>query len=48
MGEISTNIARVSAMTEQNVSVVRKTTSLIGDLAPMVDRVKHAVEQYRV
>jgi len=48
MGEISTNIARVSAMTEQNVSVVRKTTSLIGDLAPMVDRVKQAVEQYRV
>jgi methyl-accepting chemotaxis protein len=48
MGEISTNITRVSAMTEQNMAVVQQTTSLIGDLAPMVDRVKQAVEQYRV
>jgi methyl-accepting chemotaxis protein len=48
MGEISTSITRVAAMTEQNVGVVKETTSLIGKLSPMVDRVKQAVEQYRV
>jgi methyl-accepting chemotaxis protein len=48
MGEISSNITRVSAMTEQNVAVVKQTTALIANLAPMVDRVKQAVEQYRV
>jgi hypothetical protein len=35
-------------MTEQNVGVVQHTTQLIGELTPMVDRVKQAVEQYHV
>jgi aerotaxis receptor len=48
MGEISSNITHVAAMTEQNVSVVEQTTQLIGELAPMVVRVKNAVEQYHV
>jgi len=48
MSEISANITRVAAMTEQNVEVVKHTTQLIGDLTPMVDRVKQAVEQYHV
>ena len=48
IGEISANMTHVAAMTEQNVGVVRQTTKLIGDLTPMVDRVKQAVEQYRV
>ncbi|MGA9670697.1 MAG: PAS domain-containing methyl-accepting chemotaxis protein, partial [Terracidiphilus sp.] len=48
MSEISANITNVAAMTEQNVSVVKETTVLIGDLAPMVDRVRQAVDQYRV
>jgi methyl-accepting chemotaxis protein len=48
MGEISSNITHVAAMTEQNVSIVKQTTQLIGELAPLVARVKHAVEQYQV
>jgi aerotaxis receptor len=48
MGEISSSITRVAAMTEQNVGVVKQTTLLIGKLSPMVDRVKQAVEQYHV
>jgi aerotaxis receptor len=48
MSEISASITRVAAMTEQNVGVVKNTTQLIGELAPMVDRVKQAVEQYHV
>jgi aerotaxis receptor len=47
MNEISANIAQVAAMTEQNVAVVHKTTILIGDLTPMVDRVKKAAAQFR-
>ncbi|MGO9436192.1 MAG: methyl-accepting chemotaxis protein [Terracidiphilus sp.] len=47
MNEISANIAQVAAMTEQNVTVVHQATSIIGELAPMVDRVKKAVAQYR-
>jgi hypothetical protein len=35
-------------MTEQNLCTVKQTTELIGNLTPMVDRVKQAVEQYRV
>jgi hypothetical protein len=34
-------------MNEQNVGVVKQTTRLIGNLAPMVDRVKQSVEQHR-
>ena len=34
-------------MNEQNVDVVKQTTRLIGNLAPMVDRVKQSVEQHR-
>lgn len=48
MGEISSNIAQVASMTEQNVGVVKQTTVLIGNLAPMVVRVRQAVEQYHV
>jgi aerotaxis receptor len=48
MSEISVNITHVAAMTEQNMGVVKKTTQLIGKLTPMVDRVKQAVDQYRV
>jgi aerotaxis receptor len=47
MNEISANIAQVAAMTEKNVAVVHKTTLLIGDLTPMVDRVKKAAAQFR-
>jgi len=46
INEISTNIVRVAAMTEQNADVVRQTTHLIGGLTPLVDRVKQAVGQY--
>jgi aerotaxis receptor len=48
MNEISSNIAQVAAMTDQNVVVVHRTTNLIESLAPMVDRVHKAVTQYRV
>jgi aerotaxis receptor len=48
MNEISANITRVAAMTEQNVSVVHRTTSLIETLSPRVDRVRKAVAQYHV
>jgi len=47
MSEISSNITHVAAMTAENVTVVKETTQLIGALAPMVDRVKQAVKQYR-
>jgi aerotaxis receptor len=48
MNEISTNIAHVAAMTEQNVNVVHDATAMIGKLEPLVDRVKKAVAQYQV
>jgi len=48
MNEISSNISHVAAMTAQNVDTVQQTTAMIGDLTPMIDRVKQAVEQYRV
>jgi len=48
MSEISANITQVAAMTAQNVGVVKQTTQLIGNLSPMVERVKQALEQYRV
>ena len=47
INEISANITRVAAMTEQNTDVVKETSHLIGNLTPLVDRVKQAVEQYR-
>jgi aerotaxis receptor len=47
INEISENITRVAAMTEQNTDVVKQTAHLIGNLTPLVDRVKQAVEQYR-
>ena len=47
INEISANITRVAAMTEQNTDVVQQTSQLIGNLTPLVDRVKQAVEQYR-
>jgi methyl-accepting chemotaxis protein len=48
MNEISHNVSQVASMTQNNVGIVRQTTALIGNLAPMVNRVKEAVEQYRV
>lgn len=48
MNEISSNISRVAAMTEQNVNVVHRTTNLIETLSPRVDRVRKAVAQYHV
>jgi aerotaxis receptor len=48
MSEISSNITHVAAMTGQNAGLAKETTQLIGKLAPMVDRVKQAVEQYHV
>jgi len=48
MNEISTNIAHVAAMTEQNVGVVHDATAMIEKLEPLVDRVKKAVAQYQV
>jgi len=48
MSEISSNITHVAAMTGQNAGLARQATELVGNLAPMVDRVKQAVEQYRV
>lgn len=48
IGEISSNITQVASMTERNVTVVQETTKLIGDLGPMVVRVKDAVDQYHV
>ena len=48
MNEISRNISQVAAMTEQNEVTVRRTTELMKDLSPMVDRVQKAVLQYRV
>jgi hypothetical protein len=35
-------------MTKKNVDVVQETTSMIGSLQPMVDRVKKAVSPYHV
>jgi len=46
INEISCNITRVAAMTDQNARVVKQTSQLIGGLMPMVDRVKQSVEQY--
>ncbi|MGB9030397.1 MAG: PAS domain-containing methyl-accepting chemotaxis protein [Acidobacteriaceae bacterium] len=48
MNEISKNITQVAAMTEQNESVVRRTTELMKVLTPMVNRVQKAVLQYQV
>lgn len=48
MSEISSNISHVAAMTGKNAGLAKETTQLIGDLAPMVDRVKQAVEQFHV
>lgn len=48
MSEISSNITQVASMTERNVGVVKETTVLIGNLTPMVDRVRQAVAQYQV
>jgi aerotaxis receptor len=48
INEISVNMTNVASMTEQNGQSVKETTHLIGNLIPMVDRVKQAVEQYRV
>jgi aerotaxis receptor len=48
MNDIGSNISHVAAMTEQSVGVVHHTTGMIEFLAPMVDRVKKAVEQYEV
>ena len=48
MNEISRSITQVAAMTEQNESVVRRTTELMKVLTPMVNRVQKAVLQYQV
>jgi aerotaxis receptor len=48
MSEISSNISHVAAMTGKNAGLAKETTQLIGNLAPMVDRVKQAVEQFHV
>ncbi|MGA9464146.1 MAG: PAS domain-containing methyl-accepting chemotaxis protein [Terracidiphilus sp.] len=47
MNDIGANISHVAAMTEQNVQVVRRTTTLMEYLAPMIGRVRNAVAQYR-
>jgi len=47
MNDIGANISRVAAMTEQNASVVRRTTSLMEFLGPMIGRVHMAVGQYK-
>jgi aerotaxis receptor len=48
INEISVNMTHVSTMTERNLSTVAQARQLMGDLTPMVDRVRQAVEQYRV
>jgi aerotaxis receptor len=48
MGEISSSISHVAAMTGKNAGLAKETTQLIGDLTPLVDRVKQAVEQFHV
>ncbi|MGA8531229.1 MAG: methyl-accepting chemotaxis protein [Acidobacteriaceae bacterium] len=48
MNEITRNITQVAAMTEQNEATVRRTTEQMRVLAPLVDRVRKAVLQYRV
>jgi aerotaxis receptor len=46
IGEISANIAGVASTTEQNAGLTQKTCAMIGNLSPLVDRVRKAVEQY--
>ena len=48
MNEITRNITQVAAMTEQNERTVRRTAGQMQVLAPLVDRVRKAVLQYRV
>ena len=48
INEISVNMADVSTMTQRNLSTVSQATRLMDDLTPLVDRVRQAVEQYRV
>jgi methyl-accepting chemotaxis protein len=47
MNNIGANISHVAAMTEQNVEVVHRTTTLMEFLENMVGRVHNAVAQYR-
>src|SRR5208282_4007103 len=48
MNDIGANITHVAAMTEQSVSVVQRTTSLMQFLEPLIGRVHKAVAQYKV
>jgi aerotaxis receptor len=48
MNEISRNITQVAAMTGQTEAVVKRTTELMKDLNPMVERVQKAVLQYQL
>jgi aerotaxis receptor len=47
MNEISANINHVAAMTEQSVTIVKRTTSLMEFVGPMIARVHKAVAQYK-
>jgi aerotaxis receptor len=47
MNDISANINHVAAMTEQSVTIVKRTTSLMEYVGPMIARVHRAVAQYK-
>jgi aerotaxis receptor len=47
MNEISANINHVAAMTEQSVTIVKRTTTLMEFVGPMIARVHKAVAQYK-
>lgn len=47
MNDIGAHIGQVAMMTEQNVSVVQRTTTLMSFLGKMLGRVQHAVSQYQ-
>ena len=48
MNDIGHNISQVAAMTEQSLMAVQHTTSKMEIFAPMVERVKEAVDQFSV
>jgi aerotaxis receptor len=47
MNDISAHINHVAAMTEQSVTIVKRTTNLMEFLGPMIARVHKAVAQYK-
>jgi len=46
MNDIGAHIVQLAMMTEQNVSVVQRTTTLMSYLGKMLGRVHHAVSRY--